>query len=255
MLHSGKDRLWTITVMGVTFAALSVIGLTVFGLPNRESWPYAFVAGLFELGYSYFLVRAYQTGQLSVAYPIARGSSPLLVALGAPVLAGEHLSLPTAAGIALISVGILALALWTNGFSLPTVLAGLATGLCVAGYTVVDGIGVRLAGDNFAYTASRYLVAGSLMPLVLLGIRGRTSFRAPPKEFIKAAAGGLVAITSYGAIIWALQLGAMGPISALRETSVVFAVLLAKFLIKEPVTWRVLAACLCIALGAMLLNA
>ena len=254
MLHGGRDRLWTMTVMSMAVAAVCLVAIPFLPAPHPASWPYILASGLLELGYNLFLVRAYRLGALGETYPIARGTSPVLVTLGAALFAAELLGPVTLLGIGLISTGIVALAFGRGQPQNKGLGAALATGCFIAAYTVVDGIGVRLAGDNFAYTAWRYLFWGIPMPFILVALRGSDAFRAPGSEFVRAALGGLVAMAAYGAIIWALQLGSMGPISALRELSVVFAVLIAHFFMKERLTPRRLAACCLIALGAALLG-
>ena len=240
--------------MSMSVATVCIVALPFLPAPHRASWPYILASGLLELGYNLFLVRAYRLGDLGETYPIARGTSPLLVTLGAAIFAAEVLKPVTLLGIGLISGGIVALAFRGGRIGNKGLGAALATGCFIAAYTVVDGIGVRLAGDNFAYTAWRYLFWGIPMPFVLVALRGPGAFSAPGAEWVRAAVGGIVAMAAYGAIIWALQLGSMGPISALRELSVVFAVLIAHFFMKERLTPLRLAACCLIAFGAVLLG-
>ena len=250
LLHSGRDRLWTVTVMNLAMLAAAVAAIPFLPVPERASWPYIVASGLLEVGYNLFLIQAYRYGDLGQAYPIARGSSPVLVALGAWLFAGERLAPAAVAGIVLVSGGILALAFKDGRPGLRATAAALATGCFIAAYTVVDGIGVRLSGDNFAYTAWMVLVWSLPMPVILLAARGRTAWRISGREAAKAAAAGLLSLLAYGTIIWAMTSGAMGPISALRETSVVFAALIGRVFLDEKLTFRRAAACIVIALGA-----
>jgi drug/metabolite transporter (DMT)-like permease len=126
----------------------------------------------------------------------------------------------------------------------------LATGISIAAYTVVDGIGVRTSGNWIAYTGGMF--AFFLLVPLWYGARGqRAIFALPVAEAVKAASGGLISLAAYGAIIWAMQVSAMGAVSALRETSVVFAALLGAVFLNERLTGLRIAACCTIAAGAV----
>lgn len=255
LLHGGRDRLWTMTVMNLAMLAVAIAAIPLLPAPERASWPYIVASGFLEVGYNLFLIQAYRYGDLGQAYPIARGSSPVLVAIGAMVLAGEWLSPFATIGLLLVSVGIVALAFNGRRLDVRSTGMALATGCFIAAYTVVDGIGVRLSGNSFAYTAWMVVFWALPMPVILLCARGRGALQAPAREVTRAAAGGLVALIAYGTIIWAMQSGDMGPISALRETSVVFAALIGWFFLSEKLTVYRVAACIVIAAGATLLGA
>ncbi len=254
LLHGGRDRLWTMTVMNMAMLAVAVAAIPLLPAPEPASWPYIVLSGVLEVGYNLFLIQAYRYGDLGSAYPIARGSSPLLVAVGAMVLVGEMLSPLAMTGLILVSAGIITLAFDGRRLNVRSTAMALATGCFIAAYTVVDGIGVRLSGNSFAYTAWMVVAWALPMPIILICARGRDAFYAPAREVWRAAAGGLVALVAYGAIIWAMQSGEMGPISALRETSVVFAALIGWLFLNEKLTAYRVAACIVIAIGAALLG-
>lgn len=258
LLRSGRDRTQTMAFMCAAQAALAVIALAAFwnrlAFPAAAAWWCIAASTIIHVGYNLFLVRAYRTGDLGEAYPIARGSSPLLVALGAALVAGEHLSLPTTLGIALVSAGIIALAFRAGRIAAASLPFALATGLCIAAYTVVDGMGVRLAGDAASYVLWFFLCEGLSMPLILLALGGPSAFVCRAPDALKAAVGGILAVVAYGVVLWAMSLGPMGPVSALRETSVVFAALLGRLFLNETLTLRRVAACCVIALGAACLG-
>jgi drug/metabolite transporter (DMT)-like permease len=227
-------------------------------LPAAASWPYIVASGLVHIVYNISLVRSYRRNDLALAYPIARGSSPLLVALGAAVFAHEAIGPVSALGIALTSAGIIAIALQRHRVSRAGVLAALATGATIALYTVIDGIGVRLSdGQPLVYTAWMFMFYW-LMPLLFVATRGIaplwTPVRDEPLAVASSLAGGLVSLAAYGIVIWALQSGAMGMVSALRETSVVFAVLIGRLFLRETVTATRWLACLVVAAGAVCLG-
>src|SRR5258708_7087330 len=151
VLRSGADRLWSITVMTTASSLAALPATLLLPLPAAASWPYILLSAGLHVGYNLFLVRAYRHGELIQVYPIARGSSPLLVTLGAAIFAGERLSLLALSGIVLVSLGIISLARGRGSARPMSLATALATGGFIACYTVTDGIGARLAGHPQAY--------------------------------------------------------------------------------------------------------
>ncbi|RUW30820.1 DMT family transporter, partial [Mesorhizobium sp. M1E.F.Ca.ET.041.01.1.1] len=207
-----------------------------------------------QTGYSVFLVAAYRYGELGQVYPIVRGSVPLLVALGGFALAGQRLTAPELVGIALVACGIMGLSLGRGRASVTSILHALATGAIIAAYATVDAIGVRAAGDSGAYTAWVLLIYGALLFATFVGLRGRLAVDPHAPETWKALGGGLFALLAYGAVVAAFALGPAGPITAIRETSVVFAVFIGRLFLGEALTPRRVGACAVVALGAICLG-
>ncbi|MFM0200731.1 DMT family transporter [Paraburkholderia fungorum] len=258
MLHGNGDRFLSMTVMSVAIAVVATLVVLFTPWPAHAAWPYIIASGLVHIVYNMSLVRAYRRSDLAQAYPIARGSSPLLVTLGAAFFAHEAIGPLHALGIAMISGGIIAIALQGSRVSRASVLAALTTGATIALYTVIDGIGVRLShGEALTYTAWMFLFYW-LMPVLFVAKRGLaalwTPVRAAPVAVGSSLAGGLVSIAAYGIVIWAMQSGAMGTVSALRETSVVFAVLIGRVFLREAVSAKRWAACVVVAAGAVCLG-
>ncbi|MFM0302214.1 DMT family transporter [Paraburkholderia sediminicola] len=258
MLHGNRDRFLSMTWMSIAIAAVSTVVILFTPLPAGAAWPYIVTSGLVHIVYNVTLVRSYRRNDLAQAYPIARGSSPLLVTLGAALFAHEAIGPMHALGIAMISGGIIAIALEGRRVSRAGALAALTTGATIALYTVIDGIGVRLSGgEALAYTAWMFLFYW-LMPVLFVATRGLAALWAPartaPMAIGSSLVGGLVSIAAYGIVIWALQSGAMGAVSALRETSVVFAVLIGRMLLRETVSGKRWLACVIVAGGAVCLG-
>ena len=224
MLHGQRDRFLAMTWTCVAQAAVSTVVVLIAPAPAAASWKYIVASGLVHIAYNVSLVRAYHSGDLAEAYPIARGSSPLLVTLGAAVFAREAIGPLHGLGVAMISGGILALAFRGHRVSGAGALAALTTGATIALYTMIDGPGVRSSnGEALASTAWMSLFNG-FKPLLFVARRGPADLIATtPAAVASSLAGGVVSIAAYGVVIWAMQSGAMGTVSALRETSVVFA--------------------------------
>lgn len=258
MLHGNDDRFLSMTWMSIAIAAVSTVIVLFMPWPAAAAWPYIVASGLVHIVYNMSLVRAYGSGDLAQAYPIARGTSPLLVTLGAALFVHEAIGPLHALAVVMISGGIIALALQGHRLSRVGALAALMTGATIALYTVIDGIGVRLSDSQaVTYTAWMFLFYW-LMPLLFIVMRGLpalwTPVRTAPMAVGSSLVGGLVSIAAYGIVIWAMQSGAMGAVSALRETSVVFAVLIGRVFLKEVVSGMRWLACLIVAAGAVCLG-
>lgn len=254
LLRGGTDRLWSMTIMCATIALTCIVVAPFLPLPAYASWKYALLSAVLHVGYNLCLVRSYQSGDLGQTYPIARGSSPLMVTSAAALFAGEKMALNALAGIALISGGILLLALQRRRLALPGLKYSLATGAFIAAYSVVDGIGVRIAGDAIAYTVWMSALWGALMPALYIGLRDAKSLLRWRPGVVRAATGGLISLLAYGIIIFAMATAPMGAVSALRETSVLFAALLGYLFLGETLTLRKVLACTVIATGTVMIG-
>ncbi|MGY1949637.1 EamA family transporter [Pseudomonas pergaminensis] len=254
LLRVGADRLWSMTMMCVAVAIASSVIAVFLAPPAPASWPYAVLSGVLHVGYNLFLVRSYKVGDLGQTYPIARGSSPILITLCALVFAGETVSTNALIGIVLVSGGIISLAFRQRRLAVPSLPYALGTGYFIAAYSVTDGIGARLSGAPMAYTVWMCALWGVLMPLVYIGLRDTRSLFAPRPGVITALIGGLVSLLAYGIVIYAMSHAPMGAVSALRETSVLFAALIGYLFLGESLTVRKVLACVVIATGTMLIG-
>jgi drug/metabolite transporter (DMT)-like permease len=250
-LRSGVDRLWFITVMSLATTVAAIPFALFLPLPLPKSWMYLGISAVLQVVYSIFLAHAYRYGELGQVYPVVRGSVPLMVSIGGFVLAGQRLSSSTLLGVTLICLGIISLASGAARAGAKSVVLALATASLVASYVTADGIGVRFAGSAQSYAAWIFLIYGALMPLAFVLLRRGITVDLRSPETVKALAGGMVSFLSYGAITAALALGKVGPISALRETSIVFSVLLGRIVLGEALTLRRILACMIVALGAV----
>jgi drug/metabolite transporter (DMT)-like permease len=254
ILRGGADRLWSVTIMCAVSVVVAAPFLVLLPPPTRASWPCIALSSALQVSYCFFLVRAYQHGGLAQVYPIARGTAPLLVTLGAAIVVGERLTLSALAGVSLVSLGIIALAFERARLAAASTLYALASGGFIAAYTVTDGVGARLAGSPQSYTAWLFVVQGLGMIAAYLAIRRRLVL---PRngEMARAVIGGVLGLVSYGVVIWALTRAPMGQVSALRETSILFAAVLGALFLKEKVTLPRAGAAAMIAAGAVVLAA
>ena len=256
----------TLLNMGLTMGLAGLIALPflfVTEIPAPESWIYLLGSLLTHLGYYLFLVLAYRHGELSQVYPIARGSAPLLVAVSAWILPPhEILAGWQMAGVAAISIGILSLSVekpLAGKHKWEPVAFGLMTGICIMSYTLCDGLGIRHAGPDeaqqFGYIAWLFALDAPLLVLFCLWRRGvGTAIAYWAKAWKVSLAGGALSAGAYAIAIFAMKSGAFAHVSALRETSVIFAALMSAFLLKERFRKRRYASVSLVALGAVLLH-
>ena len=260
-----SDRL---TTFGVIMATGTVMGLAVVPfVPAIEpaAWPYLALSVAIHILYYVFLLKAYSYGDLSHTYPIARGLGPLLVALVSGRLIGEHLRGQDIVGVVLLSCGLIALALPLRSVvprpggrhGLATLFAVL-TGFTIAGYIISDGLGVRAAGPTFdhrlSYIAWLAVVEGPWLLALAVAIKPRSVRTHLRRNWWRGVVGGVIANVGYGIAIYALVLGPMAHVAALRETSVLFGALMGTLLLGEPFGARRVAAAGVIVIGLVLMN-
>jgi drug/metabolite transporter (DMT)-like permease len=250
-LRSGADRLWTITVMAVAIMIVALPFAAILPFPPSSAWPYLILSSCLQVGYSVFLVSAYRHGELGQVYPIVRGSVPLLVTVGGFIFAGERLAVRPLLGIILVALGIMSLALGKGRASLASILFALVTGVFIASYATVDAIGVRATEDAAVYATWIFVIYGALMLATFVVVRGKFTVDVRSPETWNALAGGLLSLVAYGAVIAAFARGPVGPITALRETSVVFAALIGWLFLGEALTPRRVVACAIVTFGAI----
>ena len=251
------DRLMTMAVVISTTGLLAPLLLLTGPPPALESWPYILLSVLLNNAYFLFLIEAYRFGDLSQVYPIARGSAPLLVTIGATLFANEQLSIAGLAGVFIISAGTISL-VWGSGLRMSaekrSIIFALLTGLMIASYTIIDGIGVRLSGNPASYIGWLFIL--SPLPIASIAILRR---RGDAIVYIRnnwklAVLGGGLNLGSYGLSIWALNLAAMAHVSAMRETSVIIAALIGTQLLGESFGKRRILAAMTVAIGVVLIT-
>jgi drug/metabolite transporter (DMT)-like permease len=199
------------------------------------------------------LAKAYDAGLLAEIYPIARGSSPLLVTLGALALAHERPAAPAVIGVILVSGGIIGMAFGRNRPNGAATLTALGAGAMIACYTLSDGLGARASGAPVAYTCWMFLLQGALMPFVYAGLRRTIPTARLDQDTAKNIVGGVLSLAAYAVVVWALSRAPMGQVSALRETGILFAMIIGVLFLRERPSGRQMVAAAVIAAGAAML--
>lgn len=255
--HAITDRLAGFALIGVAATAGGAVIVLVAPAPAGASLPFLAVSATLHVVYNLLLLRCYQHGEFGQVYPLARGTSPWLVALAAAAFAGEALTPVRLAGVLIISLGLLSLVLpglTPSRNELGVIAAAVLTGVTIAAYTTVDGLGVRHAGTAAGYAGWLFLGQGPVLPLLALLIRRGRPWFSSPGEVWAGLTGGLLSLVAYGLVLWAQVRGALAPIAALRETSVVIGAIIGAVAFHERFgRWRVTATVL-VAGGVVLIN-
>jgi len=262
IVKSGKDTFLTTVLVSVGAALISLAVLPFVAAPAPASWPYLAASAVAQLAYYSLLAAAYKAGDMSHAYPLMRGSAPLLVALASWPLIGERLSSMQMGAVACICAGILGLYVAARRPATPgtRISTGRATAFAlgnacvIASYTLIDGIGVRLSGAPAAYTMWIFVLNGTGLLLWTL-LRRRAGLLAYAQtQWHLAAFGGFGTLASYGLALWAMTQAPVAAIAALRETSILFAIAIAALFLREKISPRRYLAIGLIAAGAILMR-
>lgn len=235
--NSGGDRFLTMVFVVGVGTVFGIPLIPFIPLPHPDSWPYLIASTLLHNGYYVILILTYRVGDLSQVYPLARGTAPLLVALLAAYFAGETMGYGGIAGVALVSVGIVSLMFVggvPRGDAQKPIFLALGTSVFIGAYTVVDGLGMRLAGPPLGYILWLNILEGFPFIIAAYFLRHRHNVDGFfQRQWKTGLAGGIMAIVAYGLVLYALSQGAMAYVVAMRETSVLFVAIIGSLILKE----------------------
>jgi drug/metabolite transporter (DMT)-like permease len=253
LLKAGNDKLSGRALID-GFSALMVLPFA-FLLPlPHGAWGWLIGSWAVHLVYLTCLVKAFEAADMTAAYPVARGVAPALAAAVAVGVFGEPIGAWTAVGIGLVTVGVLVVGLGRSARSKGLGWA-VATGVTIALYTVIDAQGVRAAPNAASYIVWVFILLGFGVAALFALWRGPAFVVAARSEWKPGLVAGVLSIVTYGLALWAYRLGDIPRLAALRETSILFAVLIAVVFLKERPTWTRLLGVAGIAAGAMVLLA
>lgn len=258
LLKISGDRLLTLCFLMGTGAVLFLPLLPFVAFPPASCWPYLGASVAVHAAYYFFLLRAYRHGDLSQAYPIARGTGPVVVVGLAGFVAGEPTTLTEVVGVLLISAGIVGIA--TNraafsGFDWRPVKFAIFTGLMIGSYSLIDGLGVRAAGAGPWGYIAWFHVLDAVPVLVVAPLLRRGQIRPFVRAHgVRSILGGVMATLAYTLVIWAMSLTRLAQVAALREVSVVFAALIGTLFLDEPFGRRRTACAATVAAGIVALH-
>lgn len=232
LLHAGwnglakavPDRLVFSALVGLVFLTGGGVGAVLLPAPAPASWPYLATSAVLQVGYLLVLTTAYRHGEFGRVYPLARGTAPVLVTAVALTVLGERLTTGQAVGLAAVCGALGALVL-LGGRPRRGDGLGLAvlTGVLIAGYTLVDGVGVRHSGTALGYAAWLFAAQGLVSPVLCRVLAGPALVPALARYAVPGVVGGVLSLVVYAAVVWAQSVANLALVSALRETSVLFA--------------------------------
>lgn len=257
LVKAGGDTFPDTVRVACGAALVSAATLPFLALPAAQSWPCLIASAFIHVGYFALVAASYGSGDLSYAYPIMRGTAPLLTALAAAALIGDPLGAGGWAGILIICSAILLLAadqVRRGRFHLPQTLFALGTAAVICLYTLVDGIGSRLSGNAFSYVGWM-LVLNAVLLVAFLSVRHRAGWvRQLRTRWQFGIGGGGCAWASYAIVLWAMTRAPLALVAALRETSVIFGAILAAVVLGEKFGGVRYAAALLVCAGAVCLK-
>jgi len=254
VVKGGDNKLLTTCMIASIASLIASTVIPFLELPAKESWPFIGASVILQVVYFVLVASTYRIADMSQTYPIMRGTAPLLVATASVGLLSESLSSFAWLGIAIICIGILSMAAAPGTGQRKGILLALVNAAVIAGYTLIDGVGVRKSGAPAAYTLWIFLLTGLALAVWAFAVRRREFCRYLARHWRPGVIGGFGTVVSYGLALWAMTAAPIATVSALRETSILFGVVISALVLKEQLTRRrIMAACI-IAGGAMVLR-
>ncbi|MFE9389824.1 EamA family transporter [Streptomyces sp. NPDC006784] len=269
LAHGIRDQLLAFTLVGSGGAACGAALACFVPLPAAGAWPPLLVSAALHVVYQALLMRSFRMGEFGQMYPIARGTAPLVVTVLAAVFVHEMPDGWQLAGVLLASAGLVGVALWGlrgagrspetdageaasgsgeaasgsgAGPQWPALTAAVCTGLAIASYTVVDGVGVRAAGSPLGYIAWLMLLEGLAIPAWALLTRRRALVAELRPVALRGLLGGALSVLAYGLVLWAQTRAPLAPVAALRESSIIAGAAIGALFFKERFGWPRTAA-------------
>ena len=251
------DKYLSMSSVVIGHIPLALLFLLFSPFPSTESIPYIFAGALIHTGYQLFLLNSYRFGDLSLVYPLARGSAPLLITLFSMIFFEDELALYDLPPIFVITIGIVSLTMvkGKDGFrQLQGVLLAFATGVFIASYSLVDGVGARESGSPVGFYGALSIINALIFMVIVSFSKPGTCRKAVTKEWRQTIIAGSVSFIAYALVIWAFTKLPIAHVSALRETSIIFALLLGVVFLKEKLTPLKLFATITTFAGVCLLR-
>ncbi len=252
--HGIKDQTLAFGLIGAGGIIVAIPLVIVAAAPRADCWPYLLGSVAIHVFYNLLLMRCYRYGEFGQVYPLARGISPPVVTVLAAVFVGEHLAGHQIAGVVIVSAGLAALVFVGRWPGRVVVLAAVGTGLTIAAYTTVDGVGVRLSASPVGYIGWLMLLQSMCVPMFALLRRRDVLAKQRPRVLLSGLLAGALSVLAYGLVLWAQTRGALAPIAALRETSVIFGAIIGTLVFREPFGRARIVATVLVLAGIVLLN-
>lgn len=228
LVRFGAAKVTVMLILTLVQGGLGLILTMTHDWPAGAVWPWLLASGVFHAGYKIFLAFAYETGDLSRVYPIARGAAPIIVLGVSAAFLNEGLRAIEIGAVLVLGLGILTMGhgAFASGESRKLVPLALASAAMTAGYSVVDGMGARVSGNAAMFVAWLFVIDALLFTPVILLLRGPSTFRAAPRVWALGGCAAALSYAAYAIAVWAMTEAPIALVTALRETSILFAVLI-----------------------------
>lgn len=257
LIKGGADKRLSMGALVLGHLPIAIVIVAFVPMPDPSSWPYITTGVALHMGYQLFLLQSYKVGDLTQVYPIARGSAPLIVTVVSVLFLGIALTSFQLAAVLLIGLGILSLGLVRRADDVQNrkaAILALGTGCFIASYSLVDGLGARLAGTSLGYYS--YLSIGNgLCMIVYLYATGPNVFgQILTKGRTAFVIGGSASYLAYAMVTWAFTQAPIALVAALREISIVFALLIGVVFLKERLNVAKIISTMLTLAGVILLR-
>lgn len=254
LIKIGTSKVGTMVILSVIEIPIGLAVIAVSPPINAAAIPWIIAAGCTHFAYKFFLTYAYDRGDLSRVYPIARGAAPMVVALVGAMMLPDAVSGRQYVAIAVLGLGILMMArgVFSSGEDRRLLPFALGSAAATATYTMIDGMGARISGAPAAYVAWVFVADGLIFTLGMLALRGTSVL---PRDRRAWSLGAFASLASYGAYavsIWAMTIAPIAVVAALRETSILFAVLIGWIVFGEKMSGEKALAAGVIVAGVLL---
>ncbi len=265
ILHAGwnalvkisSDKFLGISAVVIGHFPFACIAVIYAPLPEPASWPYILIGAALHVGYQLFLLLSYRVGDLSHVYPIARGVAPMLVAGVAVLFLGVRLSMPELIAILAIGVGIMSLVLVRGGEGLRNTRAAtmaLITGCFIAAYSLIDGLGAREAGTALGFYGWLSIINAIVFVLITAAIKPGGLRKLAREGSTMIMLGGGASFVAYSLVVWAFTQAPIALVAALRETSIIIALIIGVFFLGERLNFAKVISTALTVFGAILLR-
>lgn len=257
LVKGGADKTLGISAVIIGHVPFALICIPFVPSPAPESYPYLFAGMALHTGYQFFLMQSYKLGDLTQVYPIARGSAPLLVALVSVLFLQVSLSQMEILAVVIIGIGILSLGLVRkqDGERNPhAAILAMVTGCFIASYSLVDGLGARLAGTSVGFYSWLCIANAIILSVYVAKVKPVIFKQLVTTHLSLFLVGGGASFTAYAIVTWAFTQAPIALVTALRETSIVFALLIGVFFLKERIDLVKVFSTMTTLVGALLLR-
>ena len=254
LVKTGQNKQTAMAILTIMQSAVGISVVCFRPWPDAQVWPWIFASGLIHMFYQMFLAYAYEQGDLSRVYPIARGAAPMMVLIASLMFLSDPIAPMDYAGITVLGLGIALMArgVFAHNESRRLLPFAFGSACATAGYTLVDGLGARLSGDPIGYTGWLLIMSAVFYIPTVVALKGCGVLRAPLRSWGGGGIAGVASYLAYAIVVWAMTQAPIALVAALRETSILFAVLIGWLVFGDKMDRGKAIAAVLIVIGVVL---